>query len=79
MVDVYLQARRDGAAAKRFFKRIMKSHGDEPRSIVTDKNLFNLGRHLVRGQLSGGTGLVKNGVADLCKRHGVAMSFIQRR
>ena len=37
VVDVYLQARRDGTAAKRFFKRLIKSHGDEPRKIVTDK------------------------------------------
>jgi len=37
VVDVYLQKRRDGAAAKRFFKRILKIHQDEPRKIVTDK------------------------------------------
>ena len=37
IVDVYLQTRRDGAAAKRFFKRLLRSHGDEPRKIVTDK------------------------------------------
>jgi putative transposase len=37
VVDVYLQARRDGAAAKRFFKRLMRSSGGEPRKIVTDK------------------------------------------
>ena len=37
MVDVFLQARRDGAAAKRFFKRLLRSHGSEPRKIVTDK------------------------------------------
>jgi putative transposase len=37
VVDVYLQRRRDGAAAKRFFKRLLRSHGDEPRKIVTDK------------------------------------------
>ena len=37
MVDVYLQAKRDGPAAKRFFKRLFKSHGGEPRKIVTDK------------------------------------------
>lgn len=36
-VDVYLQAKRDGAAAKRFFKRLLRSHGGEPRKIVTDK------------------------------------------
>jgi putative transposase len=37
VVDVYLQARRDGAAAKRFFKRLLRSYGGEPRNIVTDK------------------------------------------
>ena len=37
MVDVYLQGKRDGAAAKRFFKRLLWSHGAEPRKIVTDK------------------------------------------
>ena len=37
VVDVFLQTRRDGAAAKRFFKRLLRSHGREPRKIVTDK------------------------------------------
>jgi putative transposase len=37
VVDVFLQARRDGAAAKRFFKRLLRSHGGEPRKIVADK------------------------------------------
>jgi len=37
VVDVFLQTRRDGAAAKRFFKRLLKIHQDEPRKIVTDK------------------------------------------
>jgi putative transposase len=37
VVDVYLQGKRDGAAAKRFFKRLLWSHGAEPRKIVTDK------------------------------------------
>ena len=37
VVDVYLQAKRDGAAAKRFFKRLLRSYGDEPRKVVTDK------------------------------------------
>lgn len=35
--DVYLQARRDSAAATRFFRRLMQSHGGDPRQIVTDK------------------------------------------
>jgi putative transposase len=37
VVDVYLQKRRDGAAAKRFFKKLLERHQDEPRKIVTDK------------------------------------------
>jgi putative transposase len=37
VVDVYLQEKRDGAAAKRFFKRLLRSHGGEPRKIITDK------------------------------------------
>ena len=37
MVDVFLQNRRDGKAAKRFFKRLLKNHEGEPRKIVTDK------------------------------------------
>ena len=37
VVDVYLQCKRDGATAKRFFNRLLKSHGGEPREIVTDK------------------------------------------
>ncbi len=37
VVDVFLQRRRDGVAAKRFFKRILRASGNEPRRIVTDK------------------------------------------
>jgi putative transposase len=37
VVDVYLQSKRNGIAAKRFFKRRLRRHGGEPRKIVTDK------------------------------------------
>ena len=37
IIDVFLQSRRDGAAAKLFFKRLLRGHGGEPREIVTDK------------------------------------------
>ncbi len=37
IVDVFLQRRRDGKAAKRFFKRLLQTHRNEPRKIVTDK------------------------------------------
>lgn len=34
---MFLQARRGGAAGKRFFKRLLRRHGGVPRKIVTDK------------------------------------------
>ena len=37
MVDVYLQAKRDGTAAQRFFRRLLRNNSGEPRKIVTDK------------------------------------------
>ena len=37
VVDVYLQAKRYGGAAKRFFKCLIRCHGDEPGKLVTDK------------------------------------------
>jgi putative transposase len=37
VLDVHLQAKRDVAAAKRFFKRLLRSHCSEPKKIVTDK------------------------------------------
>ena len=37
VVDVYLQAKRDGAAAKKFFRRLIRSYGGEPSKVVTDK------------------------------------------
>lgn len=37
VVDVFLQTMRDDTAVKRFFKRLLRSHGGEPRKIVTDK------------------------------------------
>ena len=37
IVDVFLQGRHDGRAAKRFFKRLLKVHRMEPGKTVTDK------------------------------------------
>jgi putative transposase len=41
VVDIFLQAKRDGKAAKRFSRRPLRSNGGEPCKIVTD----NLRRH----------------------------------
>ena len=37
VIDVFLQKRCDGRAAKRFFKRLLKSNQSKPWKIVTDK------------------------------------------
>jgi putative transposase len=37
VIDVFLQGKRDGIAAKRFFKRLLKAHNGGPRKIITDK------------------------------------------
>ncbi len=37
VIDGFLQIRRNGAAAKCFFRRLLKTGRDEPRKIVTDK------------------------------------------
>ena len=37
VIDVFLQVKRDTTAAKRFFRRLLRTPGREPRKIVTDK------------------------------------------
>ena len=37
VVDVFLQKRHDGKAAKRLFKRLLPKHKGQPRKIVADK------------------------------------------
>jgi putative transposase len=37
VVDIIIQPKRDGAAAKRFYKRLIRSHKGEAGKIVTDK------------------------------------------
>jgi putative transposase len=72
VVDVYLQARRDGVSAKRFFKRLLRSHGGEPRKIVSDKLLPIT-------ELSNRTSQPGSGVANLAEPffslYGVCFSY----
>ncbi|WP_411194453.1 IS6 family transposase [Rhodococcus erythropolis] len=37
VLDILIQSRRDGKAATRFFKKILKQQGRRPRVLVTDK------------------------------------------
>ncbi len=36
-IDILVQRRRNQQAAERFFRRLLKGQGDEPRWLVTDK------------------------------------------
>ncbi|MCH9004420.1 MAG: IS6 family transposase [Proteobacteria bacterium] len=46
VVNVFLRARKCGKAATRFFKCPLKTHGGEPRKMVTDKlGSYGLARH----------------------------------
>jgi putative transposase len=37
VLDILVQRRRDGRAAKLFFRKLLKGQGSEPRRLVTDK------------------------------------------
>ena len=37
VIDILVQARRDGRAARRFFRKLLRGQGCEPRRLVTDK------------------------------------------
>lgn len=37
MLDILLQPHRNAKAARRFFRKLLKSHGYSPRVVVTDK------------------------------------------
>ncbi len=37
VIDILVQPRRDRRAAKRFFRKLLKGQGSEPRRLVTDK------------------------------------------
>ena len=66
MVDVFLQARRDGEVAKRFFKRLRTSHGGEPRKIVTDKlRSYGVAHREIMPDVVHNTGQYANNKAEL--------------
>ena len=37
VIDILVQSRRNRRAAERFFRRLLKSQGREPRLVITDK------------------------------------------
>jgi len=37
VIDILVQSRRDQRAAERFFRKLLKGQGREPRRLITDK------------------------------------------
>jgi putative transposase len=66
VIDVYLQARRDAEAARRFFRRLLQSHGTSPRKIVTDKlGSYRVARRELMPETIHDTGRYANNRAEL--------------
>ena len=65
VVDVYFQAKRNGVAAKRFIKRLLRSHGGESGKIGTDK-LRSYG--VAHGELIPDTNTLRNNIKTIEKR-----------
>lgn len=64
VVDVYFQAKRNGVAAKRFVKRLLRSHGGESGKIGTDK-LRSYG--VAHGELIPDTNTLRNNIKTIEK------------
>jgi len=66
VVDVYLQTCRNVEAAKRFFRRLLRSHGTSPRKIVTDKlGSYGVARRALMPETIHDTGSYANNRAEL--------------
>jgi putative transposase len=66
VVDVYLQARRNAEAAKRFFRRLIRSHRTSPRKIVTDKlGSYGVARRALMPETIHSNGRYANNRAEL--------------
>jgi putative transposase len=66
VVDVYLQARRDSEAARRFFRRLLRTHGTSPRKIATDKlGSYRVARRELIPETIHDTGRYANNRAEL--------------
>ena len=73
VVDVYLQAKRDGAAAKRFFKRLLRNHDGEPSKIFTDKlHNYSVAHRELMPDVNHSNLLYGNNRAELSQKRAVA-------
>ncbi len=66
VIDILVQRRRDRRAAERFFRRLLKSQGSEPRRLVTDKfRSYAVAQRTVMPSVIHDTGRYKNNRAEV--------------
>ncbi len=66
VIDILLQLRRDRRAAERFFRKLLKGQGREPRRLVTDKlRSYAAAQRTVMPSVIHDTGRYKNNRAEV--------------
>ncbi len=66
MIDILLQPRRDRRAAERFFRKLSKGQGREPRRVVTDRlRSYAAAHRTIMPSVIHDTGRYKNNRAEV--------------
>jgi len=66
VIDILVQPRRDRRAAKRFFRKLLKGQGGEPRRLVTDKlRSYSAAHRVVMPSVVHDTGRYANNRAEV--------------
>jgi putative transposase len=66
VLDILVQPRRDQGAAERFFRKLLKSQGTEPRWLVTDKlRSYGAAHRVVMPSVNHDTGRYANNRAEV--------------
>ncbi len=66
VIDILVQLRRDRRAAERFFRKLLKGQGREPRRPVTDKlRSYAVAQRTVMPSVTHDTGRYKNNRAEV--------------
>ena len=66
MIDILVQPRRDRRAAERFFRKLLKGQGSEPRRLVTDKlRSYAAAQRTIMPSVVHDTGRYKNNRAEV--------------
>ena len=66
VMDIHVQSRRDRCAAARFFQKLLKGQGREPRRLITDKlRSYSVAHHTVMASVVHSTRQYENNRAEV--------------